>query len=124
MSADVIQVYSQYIVYSYNLASHDIVSFAQSCNCLAFSARTPGRPKRTYATVPPAPPTSKKVVSGTNPAVLLAPDEKPVLPHIAAGYSDGTVRMFDLNRVEMILKMHPHAVPVTAISFASDGESY
>ena len=45
------------------------------------------------------------------------------LPHIVAGYSDGTVRMFDVNKVEMILKMHPHAVAVTAISFSSDGRS-
>ena len=44
------------------------------------------------------------------------------MPNIAAGYSDGTVRMFDLNRVEMILKMHPHAVAVTAISFSADGK--
>ena len=42
------------------------------------------------------------------------------LPHITAGYSDGTVRMFDLNKVEMILKMHPHAVAVTAIAISSD----
>ena len=43
------------------------------------------------------------------------------LPYIVAGYSDGTVRMFDVNKVEMVLKMHPHAVSVTAISFSSDG---
>jgi WD40 repeat protein len=43
------------------------------------------------------------------------------LPNIVAGYSDGTVRMFDVNKVEMVLKMHPHAVAVTAISFSSDG---
>ncbi|XP_052262541.1 WD repeat-containing protein 90-like isoform X2 [Dreissena polymorpha] len=43
------------------------------------------------------------------------------LPHIVAGYSDGTVRMFDVNKVEMVLKMHPHASAVTAISFSSDG---
>ena len=39
----------------------------------------------------------------------------------AAGYSDGTVRMFDLGQVEMVLKMQPHSVSVTAIAFASDG---
>jgi WD40 repeat protein len=43
------------------------------------------------------------------------------MPLIAAGYSDGTVRVFDIDKVEMILKMHPHAVSVTAISFSSDG---
>ncbi|WAQ96619.1 WDR90-like protein [Mya arenaria] len=50
-----------------------------------------------------------------------APARPGVLPNIVAGYSDGTVRMFDVNKVEMILKMHPHAVAVTAISFSSDG---
>ncbi len=48
--------------------------------------------------------------------------ERLVLPNVVAGYSDGTVRMFDLNRVEMVLKMHPHAVAVTAISFSADGK--
>ena len=37
------------------------------------------------------------------------------------GYSDGTVRMFDLKKMEMVLKMHPHASRVTAIIFSSDG---
>ena len=90
----------------------------QSCNCLAFSANAPTRPKRKL----PPPASSLKTFSDLNAAVTLTPkDEKPILPHVAAGYSDGTVRMFDLNKVEMILKMHPHAVSVTAISFASDG---
>lgn len=48
-------------------------------------------------------------------------NKKELLPNIVAGYSDGTVRMFDVNKVEMVLKMHPHAVAVTAISFSSDG---
>lgn len=43
------------------------------------------------------------------------------LPFVVAGYGDGTVRMFDINKEEMVLKMHPHAVSVTAISFSSDG---
>jgi len=43
------------------------------------------------------------------------------LPPVVAGYGDGTVRMFDINKVEMVLKMHPHATAVTAISFSSDG---
>ncbi len=29
--------------------------------------------------------------------------------------------MFDLNQMEMALKMHPHAAAVTAVSFSSDG---
>ncbi len=30
--------------------------------------------------------------------------------------------MFDLNRIEMVLKMHPHASAVTAIVFSPDGQ--
>ena len=48
-------------------------------------------------------------------------ENKLILPNIVAGYSDGTVRMFDLNKVEMVLKMQPHAVAVTAIIFSADG---
>ena len=55
-----------------------------------------------------------------SPTQLHSTDTK-LLPHIAAGYGDGTVRMFDLNAVEMVLKMHPHAMAVTAITFSSDG---
>ena len=44
------------------------------------------------------------------------------LQNIVAGYSDGTVRLFDLGQVEMILKMQPHAVAVTAITYSSDGK--
>lgn len=43
------------------------------------------------------------------------------LPDIICGYSDGTVRMFDVNQVEMVLKMRPHATAVTAINASSDG---
>ncbi|XP_065066075.1 WD repeat-containing protein 90-like [Rhopilema esculentum] len=38
-----------------------------------------------------------------------------------AGYSDGTVRMFDLGLAEMVLKLQPHPVKVNAISFSQDG---
>lgn len=41
--------------------------------------------------------------------------------HCVAGYGDGTVRVFDLGRVEMIMKMQPHAASVTHISFSPDG---
>ena len=46
------------------------------------------------------------------------------LPWLVAGYSDGTVRLFDLNRVEMTLKMHPHAASTTAVCFSVDGLLY
>ncbi|XP_072042911.1 WD repeat-containing protein 90-like [Amphiura filiformis] len=64
----------------------------QSCNCMAFSPAT----------------------------AVNAPDMNK-LQNIVAGYSDGTVRVFDLGVVEMVLKMQPHAVAVTAIIYSSDG---
>jgi len=44
--------------------------------------------------------------------------------HCVAGYGDGTVRMFDLGCVEMIMKMQPHAASVTQIAFSPDGMAY
>ncbi|CAL1536659.1 unnamed protein product [Lymnaea stagnalis] len=44
-----------------------------------------------------------------------------LVPLVASGYSDGTVRIFDINKVEMLLKMRPHSVTVTAIAFSADG---
>ncbi|KAJ8318923.1 hypothetical protein KUTeg_004014 [Tegillarca granosa] len=82
----------------------------QSCTCVAFAPMK---------------------VDGIRISTVSNSDEVPVtghqkidiksLPNVVAGYSDGTVRMFDINKVEMVLKMHPHAVSVTAISFSSDG---
>ncbi|KAL3876292.1 hypothetical protein ACJMK2_034157, partial [Sinanodonta woodiana] len=71
----------------------------QACTCLSFAPKSSG--------ITAVPTESQK------------PDKN--VPYIVAGYSDGTVRMFDVNKVEMALKMHPHAVAVTAISFSSDG---
>ncbi|KFV43748.1 WD repeat-containing protein 90, partial [Tyto alba] len=42
--------------------------------------------------------------------------------HVVTGYSDGTIRVFSISRTEMELKMHPHAVAVTAITYSTDGE--
>ncbi|XP_015271116.1 PREDICTED: WD repeat-containing protein 90-like, partial [Gekko japonicus] len=42
--------------------------------------------------------------------------------HIVAGYSDGTLRVFSVSQTEMELKMHPHSVAVTALSYSADGE--
>ncbi|XP_064636675.1 WD repeat-containing protein 90-like [Lineus longissimus] len=80
----------------------------QACNCLAF-----------------APPRDDTTILSQHISETLATVHKTstqlTLPSIVAGYSDGTVRVFDVNRVEMMLKMHPHAVAVTAISFSTDG---
>ena len=90
-----------YIVYvTYCNRRIFVVWLLQSCNCLAFSPK-------------PAPSGSSQIVPAEN--------DQP-LQRVAAGYSDGTVRLFDLGKVEMVLKMQPHGVAVTAICFSTDGE--
>ncbi|NXG66567.1 WDR90 protein, partial [Hemiprocne comata] len=41
---------------------------------------------------------------------------------VVAGYSDGTIRVFSISRTEMELKMHPHTLALTAITYSTDGE--
>ncbi|XP_049615382.1 WD repeat-containing protein 90 isoform X4 [Syngnathus scovelli] len=41
---------------------------------------------------------------------------------VAAGYSDGTVRVFHLASAEMERKLHPHRVAVTAIQYSANGD--
>ncbi|KAM3859558.1 LOW QUALITY PROTEIN: WD repeat-containing protein 90 [Diretmus argenteus] len=40
---------------------------------------------------------------------------------VAAGYSDGTLRIFRLASSEMEMKLHPHPVAVTAIQYSANG---
>ncbi|XP_053269712.1 WD repeat-containing protein 90 isoform X1 [Pleuronectes platessa] len=40
---------------------------------------------------------------------------------VAAGYSDGTLRIFRLASSEMEMKLHPHHVAVTAIQYSASG---
>uniref|UniRef100_A0A3B4T934 WD repeat domain 90 n=1 Tax=Seriola dumerili TaxID=41447 RepID=A0A3B4T934_SERDU len=40
---------------------------------------------------------------------------------VAAGYSDGTLRVFRLASSEMEMKLHPHHVAVTAIQYSANG---
>ncbi|XP_030257051.1 WD repeat-containing protein 90 [Sparus aurata] len=40
---------------------------------------------------------------------------------VAAGYSDGTLRIFCLASSEMEMKLHPHHVAVTAIQYSANG---
>lgn len=98
----------------YNLATwyYFQITLIQACTCLAFA------PSKQDST-------SRTTVSNIEEAPVIAHQilENHSLPPIAAGYSDGTVRMFDIDKVEMVLKMHPHAVSVTAINFSSDGET-
>ncbi|CAH1794798.1 unnamed protein product [Owenia fusiformis] len=80
----------------------------QACTCVVFA------PEPTRQT-----PSSATPVGMT--AAVSEYDDFTKLPSVAGGYSDGTLRMFDLNKVEMSLKMHPHAVSVTTIQFSADG---
>ena len=68
---------------------------------------------------------SRTTVSNLETTPVVAHHQTAVfsLAKVVAGYSDGTVRMFDLNKVEMVLKMHPHAVSVSAIQFSADGRN-
>ena len=38
---------------------------------------------------------------------------------VAAGYGDGTIRVFDTNKAEMVLKVQPHRSSVTAVAYGS-----
>lgn len=45
------------------------------------------------------------------------------VPDVVAGYSDGTVRIFNIVNVKMARKMQPHATTVRAVMYSFDGES-
>ncbi|XP_036081888.1 WD repeat-containing protein 90 isoform X3 [Rousettus aegyptiacus] len=47
----------------------------------------------------------------------------PEQQHVAAGYSDGTLRVFNISQTAMELKMHPHPAALTAIFFSADGQT-
>ncbi|PFX32008.1 WD repeat-containing protein 90 [Stylophora pistillata] len=86
----------------------------QTCNCVSFSP------------VPTATPTKSVTKEGQTIATVHPQpqpnDETDIHPsHCAAGYSDGTIRIFDLGKVEMVMKMQPHAAAVRAIAFSSYG---
>ncbi|XP_057384735.1 WD repeat-containing protein 90 [Balaenoptera acutorostrata] len=49
--------------------------------------------------------------------------ERPEQQWVAAGYSDGTLRLFSIPRIAMELKMHPHSAALTAIAFSADGQT-
>jgi len=43
-------------------------------------------------------------------------------PHLVAGYSDGTLRVFDMGKVQMVRKMQPHAAPIRAVTYSANGK--
>lgn len=90
----------------------------QSCNCLAFPATRARKTKKQPNTQNNADDERDDASSVTSSLTGLH------FPSLASGYSDGTIRMFDLNKVEMTLKIQPHASAVTALRFASDGGLY
>jgi len=60
------------------------------------------------------------------PAVATTNEQGPPLSteHLVAGYSDGTLRVFDMGKVQMVRKMHPHASPVKAVAYSVDGKEH
>ena len=40
---------------------------------------------------------------------------------LAAGYDDGTLRVFDVNKAEMIMKIQPHRCSARAIVYGNGG---
>ncbi|CAI9172545.1 unnamed protein product [Rangifer tarandus platyrhynchus] len=48
---------------------------------------------------------------------------RPEEQYVAAGYSDGALRIFSIPRTAVELKMYPHAVAITALAFSADGQT-
>uniref|UniRef100_A0A8C5VHU2 WDR90 4th beta-propeller domain-containing protein n=1 Tax=Microcebus murinus TaxID=30608 RepID=A0A8C5VHU2_MICMU len=48
---------------------------------------------------------------------------RPEQQRLAAGYSDGTLRLFSISRTAMELKMRPHPSALTAVAFSTDGQT-
>ncbi|XP_059181241.1 WD repeat-containing protein 90 [Centropristis striata] len=53
--------------------------------------------------------------------VCFSPSSSKESACVAAGYSDGTLRIFRLSSSEMEMKLHPHQVAVTAIQYSANG---
>ncbi|XP_069341826.1 WD repeat-containing protein 90 [Eulemur rufifrons] len=48
---------------------------------------------------------------------------RPEQQRLAAGYGDGTLRLFSISRTAMELKMRPHPSALTAVAFSTDGQT-
>ncbi|XP_037588185.1 WD repeat-containing protein 90 [Cebus imitator] len=48
---------------------------------------------------------------------------RPKQQRLAAGYGDGSLRIFSVSRTAMELKMHPHTAALTAVAFSTDGQT-
>ncbi|XP_012515021.1 PREDICTED: WD repeat-containing protein 90 [Propithecus coquereli] len=48
---------------------------------------------------------------------------RPEQQRLAAGYGDGTLRLFSVSRTALELKMRPHPSALTAVAFSTDGQT-
>ncbi|EFB17141.1 hypothetical protein PANDA_008932, partial [Ailuropoda melanoleuca] len=48
---------------------------------------------------------------------------RPEQQQVAAGYSDGTLRVFSISRIAVEFKMHPHRAALTAVAYSADGQT-
>ena len=52
----------------------------------------------------------------------LSPSSATCITDVVAGYSDGTVRIFDTTGVKMVRKMQPHATTVKVVMYSFDSK--
>ncbi|CAN9508568.1 unnamed protein product [Ophioblennius macclurei] len=62
-----------------------------------------------------------QVLSQACGCVCWSPVSGPDDSCLAAGYSDGTLRLFRLSSMEMEMKLHPHQVAITAVQYSAHG---
>ncbi|KAM6898195.1 WD repeat-containing protein 90 [Lycodopsis pacificus] len=62
-----------------------------------------------------------QVLSQACGCVCWSPSSRKESACVAAGYSDGTLRIFRLSSSEMEMKLHPHRVAVTAVQYSAHG---
>ena len=77
----------------------------QTCTCVAFS--------------PPC--KSSVIVAADQESTPSSPSSLPHL-ELVAGYGDGSLWVFDVQKARMVQKMQPHAAPVRAVTYSTDGE--
>ncbi|KAL6095179.1 wdr90 [Pungitius sinensis] len=63
-----------------------------------------------------------QVLSRACGCVCWSPSSSKERARVAAGYSDGTLRIFRLSSSEMEMKLHPHQVAVTAVQYSAAGD--
>ena len=75
-----------------------------ACNCVAFA------------------PLSNPLGFSVNEQGQAGASPSSTVPDIVAGYSDGTLRIFDIVNVKMTRKMQPHAEAVHAVAYSLGGK--